>query len=53
MHDLRMLRAYESKGFVGQPYALLPGSGYREAESAYLFDAPSATLSCRPAASTT
>lgn len=44
MHDLRLLRAYESKDFVGQPYSLAVGSSYREAETAYFFDTQQAIL---------
>lgn len=40
MHDLKLLRASPIAGesFVGQPVSLFPGSSYREAETAYLFD---------------
>lgn len=38
MHDLRLLRDTQPENFMGVPTALLPGSSYREAESAYLFD---------------
>ena len=38
MHDLKLLKAYGAEGFVGVPTALSPGSGYREGESAYVFD---------------
>lgn len=46
MHDLRLIKSYASKGapFIGQPSFLQPGSGYREAETAYVFDAKTATL---------
>ena len=37
MHDLKLIKKYGSDAFVGQPVNLLPGSGYREAESAYTF----------------
>ena len=37
MHDLKLIKAQGGEGFVGQPVALFPGSGYREAESAYVF----------------
>lgn len=38
MHDLKLIKAFGSSAFVGQPTSLFPGSGYREAESAYVFD---------------
>eukprot|EP01031_Cornospumella_fuschlensis_P029108 gene29108-35128_t len=41
MHDLKLLRkggVIEGPQFVGQPLSLSPGSTYREAETAYLFD---------------
>eukprot|EP01035_Chromulina_nebulosa_P027308 gene27308-35887_t len=44
MHDLRLLKAFGTSGFVGKPTALAPGSGYREAESAYVFDRNSCVL---------
>ncbi|KAJ1429313.1 Carbamoyltransferase-domain-containing protein [Ochromonadaceae sp. CCMP2298] len=46
MHDLKLLRSYQAQGaaFVGQPVSLLPGSSYREAESAYVFDRETAQL---------
>ena len=28
MHDLRLLKAFGTSGFVGKPTALAPGSGY-------------------------
>jgi predicted NodU family carbamoyl transferase len=37
MHDLKLLKK-NSEGFVGVPKSLFPYSGYREAESAYIFD---------------
>ena len=37
MHDLKLLKQ-GSDGFVGVPQSLFPYSGYREAESAYVFD---------------
>eukprot|EP01041_Mallomonas_annulata_P006504 gene6504-13133_t len=40
MHDLKLLRACseeDSSKFIGVPKILSPGSGYREAESAYIF----------------
>jgi hypothetical protein len=37
MHDLKLLKQ-GSEGFVGVPQSLFPYSGYREAESAYVFD---------------
>ena len=44
MHDLRLLKAFGAKDFVGKPTSLYPGSGYREAESAYVFDKQSSLL---------
>ncbi len=44
MHDLKLLRAYGGEDFVGQPVALAPASGYREAETAYVFDRQAALL---------
>lgn len=44
MHDLKLIRSLQNKKnalpveFVGQPRSLAPGSGYREAETAYYFD---------------
>lgn len=41
MHDLRLIRSLDEESqskFVGKPRSLFPGSGYREAESAYTFD---------------
>ena len=38
MHDLKLLRETKPHNFVGVPTTLQPGSSYREAESAYLFD---------------
>lgn len=38
MHDLKLIRASKSETFVGQPHILAPGIGYREAESAYVFN---------------
>ena len=38
MHDLKLLRDLKPTNFIGAPTALSPGSTYREAESAYLFD---------------
>ena len=38
MHDLKLLKTYGADGFVGVPAALRSGSGYREGESAYIFD---------------
>ena len=41
MHDLKLLRSLkeeEIKRFVGVPNSLIPGAGYREAESAYIFE---------------
>ena len=38
MHDLKLLKAYGTDAFIGQPLSLLPGFGYREAETAYVFD---------------
>lgn len=40
MHDLKLLKK-NSEGFVGVPKSLFPYSGYREAESAYVFDGSS------------
>jgi carbamoyltransferase len=37
MHDLKLLKTGGADGFVGQPLSLYPGSGYREAETAYVF----------------
>jgi hypothetical protein len=40
MHDLKLLKSLskeEIERFVGVPQALMPGAGYREAESAYVF----------------
>lgn len=37
MHDLKLIKAQGGKDFVGQPLSLASGSGYREAESAYVF----------------
>ncbi len=39
MHDLKLLKAYGAQQFLGQPTSLFPGSSYREAETAYIFDA--------------
>ena len=44
MHDLKLLKTAGSEGFVGQPISLQPASGYREAETAYIFDRASNTL---------
>jgi hypothetical protein len=44
MHDMKLLKAYGAQDFVGQPISLSPGSGYREAETAYVFDAQSSVL---------
>lgn len=44
MHDLKLLKAYGADGFIGQPLSLIPGSGYREAETAYIFDADKGLL---------
>lgn len=41
MHDLRLLKKLGADGFVGVPTVLQPSSGYREAESAYVFDGSS------------
>jgi len=41
MHDLKLLREHKNENFVGIPTHLVPGSGYREAESAYVFDGSS------------
>ena len=41
MHDLKLLKTMskeEKETFVGVPQSLIPGAGYREAESAYIFD---------------
>jgi carbamoyltransferase len=38
MHDIKLIREQKNEKFVGQPTALYPGSGYREAETAYYFD---------------
>lgn len=38
MHDLKLIKAFGAEEFIGQPLALNPGSGYREAESAYIFN---------------
>jgi carbamoyltransferase len=43
MHDLKLLRDLRPGKFVGVPAALLPGSSYREAESAYMFDGATLT----------
>ena len=43
MHDLKLLRELRLEKFVGVPTALLPGSSYREAESAYMFDGATLT----------
>ena len=47
MHDLKLLKSLgpESQAaFSGVPVNLLPGSGYREAESAYIYDSSAAGL---------
>lgn len=44
MHDLKLIRAYGAANFIGQPVSLLPGSGYREAETAYVFDSKKGLL---------
>jgi predicted NodU family carbamoyl transferase len=38
MHDIKLIRGYADQPFVGQPRVLLPGTEYREAESAYIFN---------------
>lgn len=39
MHDLKILKSFNGKiPFIGQPISLSPGSTYREAESAYVYD---------------
>ena len=37
MHDLKLLKSLEVGDFTGVPRVLNPSSGYREAESAYVF----------------
>eukprot|EP01035_Chromulina_nebulosa_P020878 gene20878-27064_t len=37
-HDLKLLKQSKNSNFIGQPNVLYPGSGYREAESAYFFE---------------
>ncbi len=44
MHDLKLLKELGGEGFVGQPISLHPASGYREAETAYVFDRTANTL---------
>lgn len=45
MHDLKILKALGDKvPFIGQPLTLSPGSTYREAETAYVFDVDTASL---------
>ena len=44
MHDLKLLKAYGGDGFVGQPMSLHPACGYREAETAYVFNRAENTL---------
>jgi carbamoyltransferase len=47
MHDLKLLKASRSEdkeAFVGVPTSLAPASGYREAETAYYFDAVKGSL---------
>jgi predicted NodU family carbamoyl transferase len=48
MHDLKLLKMHGGEGFVGQPTALAPGSGYREAETAYVFDRNNADAVLKP-----
>ena len=44
MHDMRLIASQKDENFVGVPYSLSPSSGYREAETAYLFE----NMSLRP-----
>ena len=45
MHDLKILKALGDRApFIGQPLTLSPGSTYREAETAYVFDVDTASL---------